>query len=54
MELQKSAVHLRDKNIKVKVHKHTIEEVRERKNALAAKGTVLVSVVNEGAPRKIK
>ncbi len=53
-ELQKNAVQLRDKNVKVKVHKHTIEEVRERKNALAAKGVMLVNAVSDSAPRKIK
>lgn len=62
--LQRDAVHLRDKNAKVVVKKVDIEAVKARKNALAAKG-VLVSGSTVGKfnastptvqnmPRKIK
>ena len=54
--MQKSAVQLRDKNAKVVVPRVSIEDVRNRKNALAAKG-MNVAAINTGstdAPRKIK
>ncbi len=54
-ELRKSAVHLRDKNARVTVPKVSIEDVRARKNALAAKGVMLNNVTAVTAePRKIK
>lgn len=46
-ELERTAVQLRDKNARVTVPKVSIEDVRNRKNALAAKG-VLVSTVKPG------
>ncbi len=56
-ELAKTAVQLRDKGARVVVNKVSIEEVKARKNALAAKGVLsntsaytTLSVV----PRKIK
>lgn len=66
-ELEKTAVHLRDKNARVVVKKVDIEEVKARKNALAAKG-IMVAAINSkmtqdvkdkniaimAAPRKIK
>lgn len=57
-ELVTTAVHLRDKNAKVHVPKVSIEEVRARKNALAAKGILAISSrpieQTIAAPRKIK
>lgn len=61
-ELEKTAVHLRDKNARVVVKKVNIEDVKARKNALAAKGVTLKTLVNVSVgrvtgsiePRKIK
>lgn len=61
-ELQKTAVHLRDKNVRVTVPKVSIEDVKARKNALAAKG-MNIAAINKttttatggiAEPRKIK
>ena len=41
--LVKDAVHLRDKNARVVVKKVDIEDVRKRKNALAAAGVLVMS-----------
>jgi hypothetical protein len=40
-ELEKTAVQLRDKNARVVVKKVDIEDVKARKNALAAKGILI-------------
>lgn len=52
-ELVTTAVHLRDKNAKVVIKKTSIEEVKARKNALAAKG-ITVNTGDVATVRKIK
>mgnify|MGYP001571268822 CR=1 FL=1 len=60
--LVKDAVLLRDKNARVVVKKHSIEEVRARKNALDAKGVLvnvnslnnIITTLMPVCPRKIK
>lgn len=60
-ELERTAVHLRDKNARVVVKKVDIKEVAARKNKLAAQGILVMStnvknsnIATMSVPRKIK